>query len=392
MEEAVLVRFGEIFLKSEPVRQRFMQVLGRNCARALEASGIGHRVDIHRDRIIIHTPEPEGAVNRVTQVFGVVDASPCTLTDPTLPACVEAAVRRARRHLRPGMTFAVRARRRQVSGFSSQELAAAVGAAIREEIPGAGVDLDDPGYEIFVEARPFGGLVYDARISGPGGLPLGTQGTVLSLLSAGIDSPVASWLMMRRGCPVVHLTFDAGRFQGGAVRERVIRHHAVLSGYSPGHTLELMVADAEPFFESLVGDITPRFRCVLCKRFMVRAASVIAEMEGLPALVTGENLGQVASQTLDHLALIDERATVPILRPVITWDKNETIALARQIGTFETDAGDLGCRVVPARPATAATRAQVEREEEKLDIDGLIRDACGSIRRIRALNGRIIRP
>ncbi|MGC9435167.1 MAG: tRNA uracil 4-sulfurtransferase ThiI [Methanomicrobiales archaeon] len=392
MEEVVLVRFGELFLKSDPVRRRFMQVLGRNCTAALDAAEIDHRLEMHRDRILIHTRNPADAVQRVARVFGVVDASVCTLTDPTLPACGEAAVDLARHRLEPGMTFAVRARRRQVSGFSSQELAAAVGAAIRDAIPGAAVDLDDPGYEVFVEARPFGGLVYDTRIPGPGGLPLGTQGPVLSLLSAGIDSPVASWLVMHRGCPVVHLTFDAGRFQGEDVEGAVLRNHASLSRWCPGMQLDLLVADAEPFFDVLAQEITPRFRCVVCKRFMVRAGSMIARDEGVLALVTGENLGQVASQTLDNLAVIDRAATAPLLRPLITWDKNETVDIARRIGTFEKDPGDLGCRAVPVRPATAATREAVEREEGKVDMEGLIRDLCRSIRRVRARDGGIIGP
>ncbi|MHC1627199.1 MAG: tRNA uracil 4-sulfurtransferase ThiI [Methanoculleaceae archaeon] len=390
MEEVVLVRFGELFLKSEPVRRRFMEILGRNCAGALDAADIADRVELHRDRILVHTPDPDAAVRRIAGVFGVVDASVCTITEPTIGACTEAALIRARMRLKPGMTFAVRARRSRIRGFTSMELASAVGSEILNQIPGVSVDLTSPDYEIFVEARPFGGLVYDTRIPGPGGLPLGTQPPVLLLLSSGFDSPVSGWLMMRRGCPLVNLTFDAGRFQGRDVRAAVIRNHCVLSEYTSNQPLDLLVAGAEPFFSELVKRVTPGFRCIVCKRFMARAASSIARGRGLTAVVTGENLGQVASQTLTNLALIDEAASLLVLRPVIARDKKEILDLAARIGIGVQDGADLGCRAVPGHPATSARREDIRKEEERLDLEGLIDEICGSIRCIRARNGEVI--
>lgn len=176
----------------------------------------------------------------------------------------------------------------------------------------------------------------------------------MALLSEGIDSPVASWLMMRRGgCRMVHVNMHGGRFGGGGgdAEKNVLQNHARLSRWVPGgHTLDLLVVEMEPFFAAITALKEPRYRCVLCKRFMLRVASILAEERGAAALVSGDNLGQVASQTLANMAVIAPAATVPVLRPLIGFDKEEVVDRARAIGTFEAHPGDVGCTVAP--PAT----------------------------------------
>jgi thiamine biosynthesis protein ThiI len=149
----------------------------------------------------------------------------------------------------------------------------------------------------------------------------------------------------------------------------------------------MIVVDAEPFFESLTTGISPRLRCVLCKRFMLHAGSRVALSRNDRALVTGDSLGQVASQTLANMTVISGAATVPVLRPLIAFDKNETVILARKIGTFEKAPGDLGCRAVPRTPATAAAVEEVVGCEKKLDMEGLVRESLNRIRVLTALNG-----
>jgi thiamine biosynthesis protein ThiI len=383
----VLLRFGELFLKSESVRRIFMETLRRNLEKALAASDIVHEVEVRRDRVLVHGPDPEGIAGVAARIFGIVDVAVCTRTGTSIEEMGEAALERARRHLRAGMTFAVRARREGVEGYTSQQIGAEVGSVIYEAIPGLSVDLTHPDYEVFVEARPYGGLVYDERIPAPRGLPFGTQERVLSLLSAGIDSPVAGWLVMRRGCTLTHLTLDAGRWQGEGVRDAVLRNHATLSTWCMGHPLDLIVADMEPFFDAM----TAAYRCLLCKRFMLRVADAVARREGAFAIVTGDNLGQVASQTLVNLGVIESAATLPVLRPLITYEKTEAVEIARRIGTFDEDAGDLSCRAVPKRPATQADIAAIEENEAKIDLDGLVAGAIASLRFVRAINGEIIR-
>jgi len=155
--------------------------------------------------------------------------------------------------------------------------------------------------------------------------------------------------------------------------------------------LKMLVVEGEHFYEEMATTrIPPRLRCVLCKRFMLRVASRLMEPEGAQALLTGENLGQVASQTLHNLAVISDAVPIPVLRPLITYDKAETITLARSIGTFDAHPGDLACRAVPRMPATKAAIEEIRECEEKLGIDQMVSAACDSLRIVTALNGRII--
>jgi len=384
-----MVRYGEIFLKSEKVKRRYISIMTENIALALDAGGLIHRIETHRGRIMIYGDEPWRIARAAAQVFGVVSTSVCTVTTADIEGLAATAVEHAERHLQPGMSFAVRARRSGVEGFSSQELAAAVGSAVLDRIPGARVDLSAPDYEISVEAREFGGLVYDEKIAGPGGLPYGTQGEVMTLLSEGIDSPVASWLMMRRGCRMVHVNMRSGRFGGADAEKNVLANHARLSAWVPGHPLDLLVVDMEPFFEAITALKEPRYRCVLCKRFMLRVASLLAKEWGAAALVNGDNLGQVASQTLANMAVISPAATVPVLRPLIGFDKEEVVDRARAIGTFQAQPGDVGCTVAPRYPSTAAPAETIMKLEEEIGAEGLAERAAASVRRYRAKNGEI---
>jgi thiamine biosynthesis protein ThiI len=387
----VLVRYGELFLKSEPVKRQFIGALLRNMGAALESEGLTFTNEVHRGRILVHGPEPEHIAGVISRVFGVVEVAVCARVPPDPEHIAEAALRIASRRLSPGMTFAVRARRQGVEGISSQQLGALVGSRIYDAIGGLKVDLGSPDYEVFVELREFGGLVYDNPRPAPGGLPWGTQGPVISLLSSGIDSPVASWLMMKRGCMVEHLHFDGGVFAGADVKSTAIRHHATLSEWCSGYPFVLHICDAEFFYQALVDKVHPRYRCVLCKRFMFRVGSAVAECQGALALVTGDNLGQVASQTLSNMAAISAGAgPTPVLRPLIANDKNETIALARKIGTFRQERqGDLGCRAVPGMPATRTTAEELDKLERKMGMDELVTRALDGWTRIIARNGKV---
>jgi thiamine biosynthesis protein ThiI len=302
------------------------------------------------------------------------------------------AISLASEKLQAGMSFAVRAKRQQKTGPNSQELGTLIGSAIYDHIPGLHVDLDSPDYELFVEIRDFGGLVYDSRIPAPGGLPWGTQGRVLALLSSGIDSPVASWLMMKRGCEITHLHLDGGRWAGTDVTAAAIENHRRLSRWCAGNPLSLIIANSELLYDSMDQlSVPPRYRCVICKRFMLRVAGNLMEKEGARAIITGENLGQVASQTLANLSVISEAATVPVLRPLITYDKEETITLARMIGTFDSHPGDLRCRAVPNIPATAAVPEAIQECELKMDIDEIVRKTLSDLRFVTALNCGILK-
>ena len=309
--------------------------------------------------------KPEEIAGIVARVFGVVDVSVCTRVAADPDALRDAAVLLPQNTCMRHRRFAVRGKRQSKTGMNSQQLGEYIGSAIYDAIPGLTVDLSHPEYEMYVEVRDCGGLVYDSRIPAPGGLPWGSQGKVLCLLSSGIDSPVASWLAMKRGCEVSHLHMDGGRWAGGDVKTTAIENHRRLSLWCPGNDLQMIVIDAEPFYDRMQElRIPPRLRCVLCKGSCSGPPAGLCGREGAQAILTGENLGQVASQTLANLAVIADATTVPVLRPLITYDKEETIALARKIGTFMEKQGDLACRAVPRMPATSAMREAVRESEE----------------------------
>jgi thiamine biosynthesis protein ThiI len=390
-ETLVMARYGELFLKSEPVKYHFIGMLLRNIRKALGAAGITCRYETPRGRILIYGDGPEQIAGIVSRIFGIVDVSTCVRTSAGPGDLIAAALSLARKHLSAGMSFAVRAKRQHKTGLTSQELGTEIGSFIYDHIPGLRVDLSDPEYEIFIEVRDFGGLVYDKRIPGPGGLPWGTQGRVLVLLSSGIDSPVASYLAMKRGCEVTHLYLDAGRWAGSNVTEAAVDNHRKLSFWCAGNPLPMVIADSEPLFDRMSRlKIPPRYRCVICKRFMQMVAGRLCAREGALAVVTGENLGQVASQTLANLGVIADAATVPVLRPLITYDKEETIAIARRIGTFDARPGDLSCRAVPKMPATAASLEEVRTYELEMGIADLVEHAVTHTRFVTALDGRVV--
>jgi thiamine biosynthesis protein ThiI len=389
-ETLVMARYGELFLKSEPVKRHFIGMLLRNIRRALGAAGRECRYETPRGRILIYGDEPDQVAAIVSRIFGIVDVSICHRTTTDLADLSAVALSLAIPHLRSGMRFAVRAKRQHKTGLNSQELGTEIGSHIFDQIPGLVVDLNTPEYEVFIEVRDFGGLVYDRRIPGPGGLPWGTQGRVLVLLSAGIDSPVASWLAMKRGCEITHLYLDAGRWAGNDVTTAAIDNHRKLSLWCAGNPVSMVIANNEPLFDRMSElKVPPRYRCVICKRFMQKVAGRMMAHEGALAVVTGENLGQVASQTLANLGVIADAVTVPVLRPLITYDKEETITIARRIGTFETHPGDLACRAVPKMPATAAVVDEVRDLEQQMGIEELADMSCTGLRFVTALDGRI---
>jgi thiamine biosynthesis protein ThiI len=268
-ETVVAVRYGELFLKSEPVKRRFIGILTDNIGKALRERGIRFRIENPRGRILIHGEDSATIAAVTARVFGVVDTSVCILTGTAPHELSRAAVTLAEKRLGPGMTFAVRAKREVKKGMPSPELAAFLGSEISRHIQGLRVDLECPQYELQVEVREIGGLVSDQKFPAPGGLPLGTQGKFLSLLSSGIDSPVAAWMMMRRGGVPCFLFLDTETWSGEGVPRGALENFRRLSLWCPGYTLGMHIVPVGEVFNRMTErQIPPRFRCVICKRFM----------------------------------------------------------------------------------------------------------------------------
>jgi thiamine biosynthesis protein ThiI len=319
----------DIWLKSRRTRRRLVAMVGANLREALGPAATvaafpGHRLLLSR---------PDGDLSAAARVFGVA-ALERQIPVPfggldDLAAAVAA-------HFAPqvaGRTFAVRARRRGDHPWSSYDLACAAGDLLREA--GGTVDLDAP--EVTAEVRIRGGraAVVAGVEPGPGGLPVGSQEGVLALLSGGIDSPVAAWMMMSRGCRVDYLHFMLDCAQGD---HALSVGRALWDEWGAGHDAVAHVVDMRPAADALVDQVAPKMRQVALKALMARAASLVAAEENLPALVTGESLGQVSSQTLAHLVALSGEATVPTLRPLLGLDKNEIVRRATAIGTYELSA------------------------------------------------------
>jgi thiamine biosynthesis protein ThiI len=263
-----------------------------------------------------------------------------------------------------GRTFAVRARRSGQHSFRSHDVEVALGAALDRN---ARVNLDRPDVTVHVEVRPDEAFLFSDIIDGCGGLPLLSQRHAVALVSGGFESAVAAWYMLKRG---VALDFVLCNLAGAAYERAVIGVMKVLAdSWSYGTRPRLFVVDFEPMVEALRRDIEPRYVQVVLKRLMYRAGLRIAHQRRAEAIITGEAVGQVSSQTLANLRAIDEVATLPVLRPLIGFDKEEIVACARRIGTAPLSAAiQEYCQLVRRKPATAAQPETIRAEEAKIDL------------------------
>jgi tRNA uracil 4-sulfurtransferase len=353
----VAVRYGEVFLKGEN-RGFFLGKLENNLRRAVASSG--GRVERLHGRYLIHAQDTGATLAQAARVFGVTSASAAVLCEPELGAVGDAAVALARETVerRGRVSFKVETRRGDKRfPLPSPEISRLVGARVFQDV-GLPVDVHQPALVIGVEIGPSATFVWGETLSGPGGLPVGTAGRVLLLLSGGIDSPVAGWLMQKRGCDLSATYFHSFPYTGDRTKEKVKDLARLLSGWQG--RLRLRVVHFTDIQKALRQAGPAELAVVLYRRMMMRIACHAAGLEGALALVTGENLGQVASQTLENLAAIEEAATLPVLRPLLAYDKTETMALARRIGSFELSIQpyqDCCSLFVPAHPEL---RARVE--------------------------------
>ncbi|HDJ21754.1 MAG TPA: tRNA sulfurtransferase [Candidatus Bathyarchaeota archaeon] len=242
------------------------------------------------------------------------------------------------------------------------------------------MDLDNPQVTLRVEVRDQEAYVYSREYPGVLGLPYGTQGKAVSLFSGGIDSPVAAWLMMKRGVAVLPLFMDQKPLVGESYVERVVEAFHALAAYVPRESYKLYSAPMGGLMERLTEAREPKYICVMCKRSMYRIAQAFAKRHRAKAIVTGESLGQVASQTLDNMYVLSQAVELPLLRPLVGLDKVEIEDLSRRIGLYSKTARKVeGCKAVPSTPSTRARLGKVEELEEELGVLELCREAAKNI-------------
>ncbi|MBC7079050.1 MAG: tRNA 4-thiouridine(8) synthase ThiI [Methanothrix sp.] len=373
--QLVLVRYGEVALKDSWTRSSWERILRANISHDLRAAGIDFRMTCEGGRIYVHTSD-ERAPSTISKVFGVVSVSPAYSVSPRMADISKLAVDIAM--MRSPGSFAIRARRAG-GEMPSGRIAVEVGAAV-QRATGADVDLDNPDLEIFIEARPDRALVFTEIVRGVGGLPLGSQSRMLALISGGIDSPVAAWLIMRRGCPVALLHLDASPYADSI--EQVVRQAEVLQSWMSGRRLDLAIVRNARAIE-MISSRYPRETCVLCRRLMYHISTLVMERLRAKGIVTGYSLGQVASQTPENIMAEQVGIEAPVYHPLIAMDKTEIIELARRIGTYDISIGSQQCRAAPKKPVTRARLEKILRIEGELGLRDLAMELADGVEIVR---------
>ena len=363
----MLVRYsGDVTTKAPATRRRFIQRLGKNLKDALRSEGVTSRLTRTHDRLFIET-RGEGGLDAASRVFGaqaisVVETLPWKRADDL----VEAGARLFSDAVRDRQ-FAVRVRRvgeRARIPIQSAEIERALGARL---LPLArGVNLRHPEVTARIEVMPGRAYFFGDSREARGGLPVGVEGNAVALVSGGFDSAVAAWQLLKRGVALDYVLCNLGGRSHQIEALRVIK--TLADRWSYGTQPRLHAVDFDRVTRDIQAKILPRYWQVVLKRLMLRAAEAVAADRGSVAIVTGDAVGQVSSQTLQNLGVISRATELPILRPLVGFNKDEILSIARSIGTFELSklVGEY-CAMVPSQPATRATLAAIEQEETRLD-------------------------
>ena len=383
---ALILRFsGEIGIKSPRVRPRYERSIVKRVCFVLRRCGVPFERVIHTyGRVYVHTDRVWDALNPLLRVFGISSVSPAVATSSDMGGMAELAVQVADATFGEGSSFAVRCRRVGRHPYTSMDVCRELGSAVLKRLPHKRlkVDLTHPEHTINVEVRGEDAYIYMHVYEGAGGLPLGSQGRVVCLLSGGIDSPVACWLAMRRGCLATPIHFDTTPYTSEGETERAMELAKTLQGWMLGLKMRMYVIPHGGNLDEIRENSPEEYTCILCKRLMYRIADRIADMERAEAIITGEIIGEQASQTLRNLRVLDQALTRRrVLRPLLCHDKVEVERLARKIGTYEISAGEAGrCKAAPRRPATRSSADEIARIEENLDVDGMIERSLKSLK------------
>ncbi|MBQ4609200.1 MAG: tRNA 4-thiouridine(8) synthase ThiI [Clostridia bacterium] len=369
MREILLVRYGEVFLKGQN-RPYFMRKLVEHVRHAV--SEVGGHVWLSDGRIYVSDyTDQEEAIRRVSRVFGIHSVSPAIeMEKDNFEAICEQAAKMM--SVKTG-TFKVLAKRSDKRyPMDSPAIMREAGGYILEHVPHLSVDVNHPDHEITIEIRAQAYLSVD-RVMGVNGMPMGTNGKACLLLSGGIDSPVAGFMIAKRGVELCCVHYHSFPYTSERAKEKVLELARILSEYC-GKMRVYVVPFTEIQME--IHEKCPEnFTTLIMRRYMMRIAEILARKDGAQALITGESIGQVASQTMEALGCTDEVVSMPVFRPCVGMDKSEIIERAEKIGTMETSAlpyEDCCTVFTPKHPATHPRKELVRRAEEKLDAQTLI--------------------
>ena len=387
MNEMILLKLGEMVLKGLN-RRSFEDKLQANIYRRLNNLG-QFRVYTRQSTTYVEPMTEEcdmdGAWEALTKVFGVVGLSRARACEKDKDAILAAAREYLGDKLSAARTFKVETKRADKTfPMTSIQLSQYVGGELDELYPDLKVDVHHPELTVHIEIRDYAAFVHADPEPGAGGLPVGINGRAVSLLSGGIDSPVASWMIAKRGVALEMVHFFSYPYTSNEAKEKVLDLARLLTPWCGRLTVHVVPFTA--IQEELRRSVPQELFTLVMRRFMMRIAEQVARRCGAKALVTGECLGQVASQTMEAMAVTGEVVSLPILRPVVGMDKEDIVKIARKIGTYDTSIlpyEDCCTVFTPRHPRLRPTLEELEAAEHGLDIEGMVQAAVDGIERIQ---------
>ncbi len=391
MKEILLCKYGEIILKGAN-RRYFEDMLERQLKRKARAHG---NFNVYRAQSTLYV-EPldeaadmDGMLADACRVFGIISIARAAVCEKSMESICATVKQYIPSALAGKRSFKVEAKRSDKRfPLDSMQIAAEAGAAVLESVPGIRVDVHHPDVTVRVEVREYAAYVHAGSVKGAGGMPVGTNGRGLLLLSGGIDSPVAGFMMAKRGMTVEAIHFESAPYTSRMALEKVLRLGRILSAYN-NDELIVHIVSLTHIQESLVNACEEDYFTLLLRRYMMAIADRAADMCSCGSLITGESLGQVASQTAEALSVTDPLASRPVFRPCIGLDKEEIVEIARRIGTFDTSIEPFEdcCTVfTPRHPRTRPVLSKVLDQEARLDFPTLVSEALAGMHRV------ILRP
>ena len=386
MNDIILVKLGEIILKGLN-RRYFEQKLMANMRRRLSHIG-KFRVYCIQSTVYVEVQEDnadiDAAFEALQNVFGIVALVRAAACEKDKDAIAALAKEYLRDEMLRAKSFKVESKRSDKSfPMTSIELSQYVGGELNEAYPDVKVDVHEPELIVHIEVRDLAAYVHGAPVPGAGGMPVGCNGTAVTLLSGGIDSPVSSYMIAKRGVHLIPVHFFSFPYTSQQAKEKVIELAQIITAYCGKMTMEIV-----PFThiqEEIRDKCLEEYFTLIMRRFMMRIAQRIALDNNARAIVTGENLGQVASQTMEAMASTQAVLQLPVLQPLIGMDKEEIVRLARKIGTFETSIlpyEDCCTVFTPRHPRTRPKLREVEAAESALDVDALVEEAVKGIEKV----------
>lgn len=382
IDRPIIIRYGEIGIKSPRVRRRFEKKLISNIKNVIDC-----KIRLDQGRIFLYPANFHHTLESLGKIFGIVSFSPAVCTKTNFDHIKESLQNYIKELIHENLftgekSFAIRCRRVGEHDFTSQEMAAFCGSVVVEETD-APVNLSNPDFQLYVEVRGDKTYLFHEKIPGLGGLPIGTQGRVVALVSGGIDSPVATFLMMKRGCDVTILHCNTDPYtkcSGGCKITRIVEK---LKEYSSGSKLNFYTVKYGDFLGKCIEEAPPRMTCVLCKSGMYQIAENIARDEKALAIVDGSSMGQVASQTLPNILATRYSTNLPVLSPLIGLDKVEIQKIAEKIDTFKISImPESDCSAAPKHPETNATLEKVLQVQENIEMNDELEKVLSSLEEI----------